>query len=281
MDLIDAHQHFWNLERVAYPWLNPSHGILNKTYAPADLEPHLTAAGIAGTVLVQAVNGFEDTRAMLEIADQTPWVKAVVGWIPLTEPKIAEVALEVLVENSKFRGVRHLVHDEPDADYLLKPSVLETLNILASRGLSFDLVGVLPRHLEVATVIAAQIPNLKLVIDHLCKPPIRAKGWQPWAGLLKRASEFSNVYAKISGLNTAADWRTWTADDLEPYVNHALESFGAERLMFGSDYPVALLAGDYAKVWHETNVLLKKLTPEQKAQILGGAAARFYRFRLH
>ncbi len=276
MILIDAHQHFWNLERVAYPWLNPSHGILNTTYAPSDLEPHLKVAGIVGTVLVQAANGFEDTRAMLEIADQTSWVKAVVGWIPLTEPKIAEVALEALTENSKLRGVRHLIHDEPDPDYLLKPTVLETLKILASRGLCFDVVGVLPRHLEVVAMVAAQIPNLKLVIDHLCKPPIAAKGWQPWADLLERASEFSNVYAKISGLNTAADWCTWTADDLEPYVDHAFQCFGAERLMFGSDYPVAILAGDYAKVWIETKVLLEKLTIDQKAQILGGTAARFY-----
>lgn len=280
MDLIDAHQHFWNLERVSYPWLKPEHGILNRTFTPEELEPQLLAAGISGTVLVQAANGFEDTRSMLEQADRFAFIKAVVGWIPLTEPEIARQALEVFGAHPKFKGVRHLIHDEPDADYLLKPEVLATLEILAEQNFRFDVVSVLPRHLELVAVVATKIPKLKMVIDHLSKPPIKSGGWQPWADLLKAASQFENVYAKISGLNTAADWETWTASHLEPYVNFAIQCFGAERLMFGSDYPVAILAGDYAKVWHETNVLLEKLNLEQKAQILGGTAARFYRLGL-
>ncbi len=276
MDLIDAHQHFWNLEKVAYPWLKPEHGVLNRTFTPEELESQLLAAGISGTVLVQAANGFEDTRSMLEQADQFSWIKAVVGWLPLTEPEIAARALEVFGVHPKFKGVRHLIHDEPDADYLLRPEVLVTLEMLAEQGLTFDVVSVLPRHLELVALVATKIPKLKMVIDHLSKPPIFARGWQPWADLLKAASEHENVYAKISGLNTAADWETWNASQLEPYVNHALLCFGAERLMFGSDYPVAILAGDYAKVWTETNVLLEKLSLEQRAQILGETAASFY-----
>ncbi len=276
MDLIDAHQHFWNLGSVAYPWLRPEHGVLYRNFTPQELEPQLQAAGIAGTVLVQAANGFEDTRAMLELSDRFSWIKAVVGWIPLTEPVIATRALEVLSSHPKFRGVRHLIHDEPDADYLLKPEVLETLEILANRGLTFDVVSVLARHLELVPIVAANIPKLKMVIDHLSKPPIKVGGWQPWADLLKAASQHPNVYAKISGLNTAADWQSWNASHLEPYVAHALECFGANRLMFGSDYPVALLAGDYAKVWSETNQLLERITAVQKAQILGGTASAFY-----
>lgn len=281
MDLIDAHQHFWNLEKVAYPWLKPEHGILNKTFTPEELQPQLLAAGISGTVLVQAANGFEDTRSMLEQAEKYDWIKAVVGWIPLTEPEIATRALEVFGSYPKFKGVRHLIHDEPDANYLTRPEVLVTLEILAERGLTFDVVSVLPRHLELVAMVATKIPNLKMVIDHLSKPPIFARGWQPWADLLKAASEHQNVYAKISGLNTAADWENWNASHLEPYVDFAVRCFGAERLMFGSDYPVAILAGDYAKVWQETNVLLEKLAPNQKAQILGGTAARFYGLGLH
>jgi L-fuconolactonase len=276
MDVIDAHQHFWNLERVSYPWLKPEHGVLNRTFTPEELEPQLLAAGISGTVLVQAANGFEDTRSMLEQAEKFSWIKAVVGWIPLTETEIASRALEVFGVHPKFKGVRHLIHDEPDADYLTRPEVLATLEILAEQGFTFDVVSVLPRHLELVAIVAAKIPKLKMVVDHLSKPPIFARGWQPWADLLKAASEFENVYAKVSGLNTAADWETWDASQLEPYVDHALQCFGAERLMFGSDYPVAILAGDYAKVWTETNILLEKLAPDQKAQILGSTAAKFY-----
>lgn len=278
MNLIDAHQHFWNLEKVAYPWLKPEHGVLNRTFTPEELEPQLLAAGISGTVLVQAANGFEDTRSMLEQAQKHDWIKAVVGWIPLTEPEIATRALEIFGVHPKFKGVRHLIHDEPDADYLLKPEVLATLEILAERGFTFDVVSVLPRHLELVTVVAAKIPKLKMVVDHLSKPPIKTGGWQPWADLLKAAGQFENVYAKISGLNTAADWENWNASHLEPYVDFAFQCFGAERLMFGSDYPVAILAGDYAQVWQETNVLLEKLAPDQKTQILGGTAASFYGF---
>jgi L-fuconolactonase len=281
MDLIDAHQHFWNLDKVAYPWLKPEHGVLHQTFTPQELEPQLLAAGITGTVLVQAANGFEDTRAMLEQAEKFSWIKGVVGWIPLTEPEIASRALEIFGAHPKFKGVRHLIHDEPDTDYLFKPEVLETLEILAEQDFTFDVVSVLPRHLEIVPIVAAKIPKLKMVIDHLSKPPIKSGGWQPWADLLKAASGHQNVYAKISGLNTAADWGTWNASHLEPYVAHAIECFGAERLMFGSDYPVALLAGDYAKVWSETNKLLERLASDQKAQILGGTAARFYRLGLH
>ncbi len=274
--VIDAHQHFWDISKVAYPWLTPALAPIYKTFSPHDLEPLLLEVGVTGTVLVQAANGFEDTRAMLENADQYDWIKGMVGWIPLTEPQIAERALEVFVNHKKFRGVRHLIHDEPDADYLLKPAVLESLRLLAKQNLSFDVVGILPRHLEIVSVVAAKIPHLKIVIDHLCKPDIQNKTWQPWADLLQHASQLENVYAKISGLNTASNWENWSAKDIEPYVFHALECFGANRLMFGSDYPVALLAGDYRKVWSETNAVLEQLSASEKMSIFGQTAINFY-----
>jgi L-fuconolactonase len=274
--IIDAHQHFWDIASVSYPWLRPEYAAIYRTFGPNELEPQLRVAGVDGTVLVQSANGFEDTRAMLEQADRFSWIKAVVGWVPLTEAAIAARAIEVLAVNPKFKGVRHLIHDEPNVDYLLKPEVLEGLRLLADHGLTFDVVSVLPRHLEHVSSIAAHVPHLKIVIDHLSKPPIKDGGWEPWASLLLRASEHPNVYAKVSGLNTAADWESWSAGDLERYVNHALECFGANRLMFGSDWPVALFAGDYAKVWHETNVVLEKLVAGDKERVLGGTAIDFY-----
>lgn len=274
--VIDSHQHFWNLKEVSYPWLLPAYGPIYATFRPEDLEPMLKAVGVDGTVLVQAANGFEDTRAMLENAARFGWIEGVVGWLPLTEPRIAERALEVFTPNPKFRGIRHLIHDEPDPDYLLKAEVGESLKLLASQDLTFDVVSVLPRHLEHLPTIAGKVPSLKIVIDHLSKPPIKDGGWQPWADLLAQAAEHPNVYAKISGLNTAADWENWRASDLEPYVEHALKVFGPKRLMFGSDWPVALLAGDYAKVWQETNLVLDHLAPEHKDRLLGLNAAEFY-----
>ena len=274
--IIDAHQHFWNIENVSYPWLRPEHGAIHRTFSPTDLEPQLRAAGVDGTVLVQAANSFEDTRAMLEQSNRHSWIKAVVGWIPLTEPAIATRAIEVFAAHSKFKGVRHLIHDEPDIDYLLKPEVLESLRLVADLGLTFDVVSVLPRHLEHVSSIATHLPHLKIVIDHLAKPPILEGSWEPWATLLYRASAHPNVYAKVSGLNTASNWETWSAGDLERYVSHALECFGASRLMFGSDWPVAVLAGGYSKVWHETNLVLERVSASERAQILGRTASAFY-----
>lgn len=274
--VIDAHQHFWNLEQVSYPWLLPAYGPIYRTFTPEDLEPQLKACGVDGTVLVQSANGFEDTRAMLGNAARFSWIEGVVGWLPLTEPRITERALEVFGLEPKFKGMRHLIHDEPDQDYLLKPELLGSLKLLASRGMTFDVVSVLPRHLEHVSTLAAKVPSLKIVIDHLSKPPIKDGGWQPWADLLARAAEHPNVYAKISGLNTAADWEDWKAGDLERYIEHALKVFGPDRLMFGSDWPVAVLAGDYAKVWNATNTVLDRIAPEHKDRLLGLNAVEFY-----
>ncbi|NBE94248.1 hypothetical protein FE391_46085 [Nonomuraea sp. KC401] len=276
MTIVDAHQHFWNLETGSYPWLTPASGPIFRTFEPAELLPQLAAAGVERTVLVQAMDSYADTDAMLAQADAHDVIGAVVGWVPLWRPGEAAEALERYRRHPKFAGVRHLIHDEPDPDWVLRDSVVEGLRLLAAAGLPFDVVAVLPRHLEHVPVLAERVPGLRMVIDHLAKPPIKEKGWEPWASLLARAAECPQVYAKVSGLNTAADAATWTADDLRPYVEHALESFGPERLMFGSDWPVALLAGDYAKVWRETGAVLSGLPAAGRAAVLGGTATRFY-----
>ncbi|MEU4832897.1 amidohydrolase family protein [Streptosporangium sp. NPDC023615] len=276
MTVVDAHQHFWNLETGSYPWLTPEAGPIHRTFTPEELLPQLAAAGVERTVLVQAADTYADTDAMLAQADAHDFVAAVVGWVPLHRPDEAAEALERYRRHPGFAGVRHLIHDDPDPDWLIREPVVEGLGLLAAAGLPFDVVAVLPRHLEHVPVLAERVPGLRLVIDHLAKPPIREKGWEPWASLITRAAEHPGVYAKVSGLNTAADAETWTAEDLRPYVDHALEVFGPDRLMFGSDWPVAVLAGDYAKVWRETGVLLAGLTEADRAAVLGGTATRFY-----
>ncbi|MCF6473452.1 hypothetical protein FAF44_34460 [Nonomuraea sp. MG754425] len=276
MPVVDAHQHFWNLRTGSYPWLTPEHGPIFRTFEPEELLPQLAAAGVERTVLVQAMDSYADTDAMLAQADAHAFIGAVVGWVPLHRPDEAAGALERYRRHPRFAGVRHLIHDEPDPDWVLQDAVIEGLRLLAAADLPFDVVAVLPRHLEHVPVLAERVPGLRMVIDHLAKPPIKEKGWEPWASLLARAAECPGVHAKVSGLNTAADAATWTGADLRPYVEHAVELFGPERLMFGSDWPVATLAGDYAKVWRETRAALSGLDEAGRAMVLGGTAARCY-----
>jgi L-fuconolactonase len=219
MPVVDAHQHFWNLETGSYPWLTPGSGPIFRTFEPEELIPQLAAAGVDRTVLVQSMDSYADTDAMLAQADAYDFVGAVVGWVPLLRPEEAARALERYRRHPRFAGVRHLIHDEPDPDWLLQEPVIEGLKLLAAAGVPFDVVAVLPRHLEHVPVLAERVPGLRMVIDHLAKPPIKGRGWEPWASLLARAAECPGVYAKVSGLNTAADAATWTGEDLRPYVD--------------------------------------------------------------
>lgn len=275
--IVDSHQHFWNLEKIAYPWLDAMYGPICRTIEADELEPLLKAAGVDKTVIVQAANSYADTDYMLETAEQREWVGAVVGWVPLNIPDIADKKLSHYAKNRYFKGVRHLIHDEQDPDWVVRDSVIEGLKVLASYGMTFDVVAVFPNHLKHVPTLAEKVPELNMVIDHLAKPPIRDKQMGEWAEQLARAAEYPNVYAKISGLNTAADPENWSAEDLKPYIDYAIEKFGADRLMFGSDWPVANLAGDYAKVWEETNKALSGYPPEVTRKILGETAAKFYR----
>ncbi|MEV0588901.1 amidohydrolase family protein [Nonomuraea sp. NPDC050310] len=273
--IVDAHQHFWSLESGRYGWLTPEFGVLYRDYAPEDLQPHLHQAGVDRTVLVQAADSLAETDAMLAQADRHEFIGAVVGWLPLTDPAATATALGTYGKHPKFVGVRHLIHEEPDPDWLVREPVQESLGLLAEHGLSFDVVSLLPRHLEHVVTTAARHPGLRLVIDHLSKPRIKDAGWEPWAGQLAECARFANVHAKVSGLVTEADHERWTLDDLRPYVAHALACFGPERLMAGSDWPVCLLAGDYERVWDAYRTLL---SGSDTARVLGGTAREFYRF---
>jgi L-fuconolactonase len=277
--IVDSHQHFWNLEKVEYPWLVPDFGPIYRTFTPAELEPQLAAAGVDRTVLVQSANSFEDTDSMLAHAAEQEWIGAVVGWVPLGDAAAAARALDdKYLANPWFKGVRHLNHDEADPDWLVRPAVIDGLKVLQERGLTFDVVAVYPLHLGHVPALARACPDLTVVIDHLAKPPIAARDYDAWKADMRAAAEFPNVHAKVSGLNTAAEWETWTGADLVESIGFAVEVFGTERLLFGGDWPVAILAGDYAKVWAETNVALDQLGIDgaERAAILGDNAAALY-----
>ncbi len=277
--IIDSHQHFWDLDRVEYPWLVPAYGPIFRSFHPAELEPQLRASGVDRTVLVQSANSFADTDAMLDLAATHDWIGAVVGWVPLEDPAAAARALdERLALQPRFRGVRHLNHDEADPDWLIRPAVIEGLRVLQSRDLVYEVVAVYPLHLGHVPALARACPDLRIVVDHLGKPPIASGDLGAWKRDLAAAAAHPNVAAKVSGLNTAADWATWTAEDLTEAIGHAIDVFGVERLMVGSDWPVAILAGDYQRVWSETGRALDLLGVEgpDRAALLGGTAARMY-----
>jgi L-fuconolactonase len=230
-------------------------------------------------VLVQSANSYADTDAMLAQAAEHAFIGAVVGWLPLEDVDAAERALDAgYGADPWFKGVRHLNHEEPDPDWLVRPAVMDGLRLLQERGLVYEVVAVYPLHLEHVPRLARACPDLAIVIDHLAKPPIASGDYGDWKNDLRAAAEHPNVHAKISGLNTAADWERWSAADLEEPVGIAVEVFGPERLLFGSDWPVAILAGDYARVWHETNAVLDRLalSDADRLAILGGNAASLY-----
>lgn len=278
--IIDAHQHLWDPARVDYAWLTDALGPINRTIEFTELDPQLAATGVDRTVLVQSADSVQDSDYMFEVADRWPRVAGIVAWVPLDRPDDAARLLDARNGDSRFAGIRHLIHNEPDPDWIVADRVQAGLDLLADRGLPFDVVAVLPRHLEHVPWLAERHPTLRLVIDHLAKPPILERGWQPWADLLARAAEYPNVSAKVSGLNTAAHPENWSAGDLRPYFDYAVDKFGVSRLMFGGDWPIATLAGDYAKVWRETNRLAESLDGDERAQLFGGTAADVYHLKV-
>lgn len=280
--IIDTHQHFWNLDKVSYPWLVPEYGPIYRTFEAPELEPQLKAAGVDKTVIVQSMDSYEDTAYMFDTAAKFAWVGGIVGWVPLLRPdETARKLEEHQRQNPLFKGMRHLIHTEADPDWVVQDTVVESLKLLAGMGYTFDVVAVFPNHLKHVPTLSERIPNLKMVIDHLAKPPYPdAAGMAAWRDQLAAAAQNPNVYAKVSGLNTAVGKADWTADDLEPAIEFALQVFGADRLMFGSDWPVAILAGDYAKVVTETRKCLSGLPTAEQDAIWGGTANRFYNLGL-
>lgn len=278
---VDTHQHFWNLDKVAYPWLVPEYGPIYATFEPADLEPQLKANGVDKTVIVQAMDSYADSDSMFEIAANNDWVAGVVGWVPLHDPVECARKLDEYIQNPYFKGLRHLIHEEGNPDWVLQKQVIESLQMLADRDLTFDVVAVFPNHLKHVPALSEKVPTLKIVIDHLAKPPLEESERQIWREQLSATAESDNVYAKVSGLNTVTpDFANWTSDDIKPLIDDAIEAFGVDRLMFGSDWPVAVLAGTYTKVWEETNKAIASLSSDEKDAILGGTANSFYNLGL-
>ena len=284
MRIIDTHVHIWDLEKAEYPWLQGDTSILNRTWRIEEIEKDRKEAGITAGVLVQASGNLEDSELMLETAYKTDWIRGIVGWLPLMDTKATQQLLEeIFLKEKYFKGVRHQIHDEKDPKWLLQPAVIESLKLLASFDIPYDVVGILPSHIQTVIEVADKIPGLRMVFDHLNWPPIpRKEKFGRWGDLIKIAAQRKNLYAKISGLGTASvDFQDRTTDDIKPYVKFVLEHFGPERCFCGGDWPVSMLANNYIKTWQTTKDILNDLLNDvQKDKVLFSNANNFYKLGL-
>ncbi|QHW33922.1 amidohydrolase family protein [Paenibacillus rhizovicinus] len=275
---IDSHQHYWKLDRGDYGWLTPEAGpILYRDYAPGDLEPELERAGFQRTIVVQAAQTHAETDYMLELADHSESIAGVVGWLDFQAPDWRS-ALERFHANPKFVGIRVMIQEMEDASEVLQPYSVEALQVLADIGLPVDLVmraHQLPETIE----LLKRVPGLRAVIDHIGKPQIAQGIFEPWASQIKELADSNpGLYCKLSGLLTEADHQSWQPEQFTAYVRHVVECFGIERVMFGSDWPVCLLAGSYEDVRSVLRAALPEaLTEQQLAAVYGDNAAAFYK----
>lgn len=274
LQIIDSHQHFWQIGRFHYDWMSSDDKILYKDFLPDNFETIRRENQIAQIVAVQAHQSIEETDWLLALSDRFDFIGGIVGWVDLRHENL-EKQLGKLALKPKFKGVRHLVQDEAEDEWLIKPDVVKGIKKLAEYDLTYDIL-VFPRHLKYVKTLLEKCPENKFVIDHLAKPPIAEGKIDEWAGDIKSIAESPNVFCKLSGLVTEADHRNWTIDDLRPYAEVALKAFGADRLMFGSDYPVCLLAADYEKVLKTYLSFFDYLDEAEQNKIFNENAARFY-----
>lgn len=271
---IDAHHHFWDLARGDYGWLTPALAPIYRDFGPGDLAPLLQARGIDRTILVQAAPTFAETQYLLRLAETAPFVAGVVGWIDFDAADAAQTIARIAAEHPLLAGLRPMLHDIADEDWLLRPNLAAAFEAMAEHGLVFDALA-RPQHLQRVQKICERHPNLTVVIDHIAKPPIRDKQLDPWRADMAAVARCANTVCKLSGIVTEAA-PDWTVSDIKPFVEHVLASFGPQRLLWGSDWPVVDLAGGYAHWWDMTQTSLTPLDAAARDAILGGTAARIY-----
>ncbi len=273
---IDSHQHFWKASRGDYHWMSPAVPVLCRDYLPEDLQPLLAKNKIDKTILVQAAQTRAETDFLLELAAKHDFIAGVIGWLDLDNSNFP-AELELYLKKPKFLGVRPMLQDLADDEWILRPRVVDSLKVIAERDIPFEFL-TFTRHLPHVLKVLDAVPRLRAVVDHVSKPEIKNRKLDPWRSLMADVAKHKNVYCKLSGMITEADHKNWNADDLRPYVEHAFKCFGADRVMYGSDWPVCLLAGTSDQVINAIQVILKPhLNMQQEAAVFGGNAARFYK----
>ena len=271
---IDAHQHFWVYDQREYAWIDDSMASLRRDFLPNDLKPELERNGFQGSVVVQARQTLEETRWLLELAADASFILGVVGWVDLRSPDVRS-QLQTFAGNPKLLGVRHVVQNEPEDRFLLQPEFLRGIGVLEEFDLTYDIL-IYPRHLQVAAEFVRHFPCLRFVLDHLAKPLIKSGRVHPWRTGMRDLARFPNVFCKLSGMVTEADWQHWTAADLRPYFDVVLNAFGPKRLMFGSDWPACLLACTYGRWFDTVHEFVNDLSSAEREMILGEVASGVY-----
>jgi len=271
---IDSHQHFWRYNPAHQVWMTDAMAVLRRDYLPPELQPLLQASGCDGTIAVQARQMGAETEWLLQLADEYEFIRGVVGWVDLRSPALPE-QLAKFAQHPRLVGVRHVVHDEPDDNFMLLPDFRRGIERLRDFDLTYDLL-LFPKHLPVAVKLVAEFPEQTFVLDHIAKPAIREHRISPWREDLRRLADFPNVFCKLSGMVTETHWKQWRPEDFHAYLEIVVEAFGTQRLMIGSDWPVCTLSGDYASTMRIVTDYIHQLPAEVRAGILGGNCARCY-----
>lgn len=271
---IDAHQHFWHYNPAEHVWMTEEMAQLKRDFLPTELQPLLQAAGFDGCIAVQARQNLEETRWLLELADKHEFIKGVVGWVDLCSPRLPE-QLERFVPHPKLVGVRHVVHDEADDEFMLRPEFQRGIALLKKFNLKYDLL-LFPKHLSVALTLARQFPEQPFVVDHIAKPGIAQGLLCPWSEDLRQLAQLPNVFCKLSGMVTEAKWKQWQPEDFHRYMDVCVEAFTPGRLMIGSDWPVCTLSGTYASTMQIVMDYARQFSADEQSGVLGGNCARFY-----
>jgi L-fucono-1,5-lactonase len=272
---IDAHQHFWYYNPEQYGWIDDSMSRIRRDFLPADLEPELHNAGFDRCVAVQAQHTLEETRWLLQLAAEHPFIAGVVGWVDLRASDVRTQLAEV-AQSSKLLGIRHILQAEPDDRFLLRPELLRGVSLLAEFNLTYDIL-IYPQHLAVAAEFVQRFPQQRFVLDHMAKPLIKKGILHPWDSDLRVLARSPNVFCKVSGMVTEADWKAWKPAHFAPYLETAFEAFGPERVMIGSDWPVCTVAASYSQVMGLVIDFLQRYPTEVRENALGGTAQKFWR----
>jgi L-fuconolactonase len=275
---IDCHQHFWSYDPAVDHWVTDQMAVLKRAFTPSELLPELVAAGIEATVAVQARQSESENFFLLDLSVRYPHIAGIVGWVDLCAPNLPE-RLAFFSRFPKVRGFRHVVQDEPDDNFVLREGVMRGIAALRQYSFTYDIL-IYPRQLPAAIRLVEALPDQPFVIDHIAKPSMKTKEIATWSRDLRNIAANPNVCSKVSGLITEADWSNWRAEDFYPYLDVVFEAFGPERLMFGSDWPVCLLAGTYQQVLGIVEDYTRNLKPKDKENIFGNNAARFYHLTL-
>jgi len=282
--IIDAHQHIWDLGEAEYTWLTSDLEPINRSILFPEFVPKMKACNIDYTVLVQSADNIEDTQIMLDAAAIFPEIAGVVAYVPLNDPLRTRELVTEYLKNPKIVGIRNLIHSYEDTQWLLKDEVNLSLDILEESGLTFDVVSVLPEHLALLPFLGQRHPNLKMVIDHLSKPPIaegiQSEAGKRWSTQINEAAKNMNVFAKISGLYPGSAPMEWSADSIRPFIQEALIIFGSDRLMYGGDWPISVLSGDYERVFNGLKEVISELPHNDQINIFSLTAANFYGLRV-